>query len=66
MSAPSIRGAGLLVAATALFALTVSASARADTVTDWNAIATTAIVTTAAQSPAGLDAQLRDGAGRRL
>ena len=51
MSAPSIRGAGPLVAATALFALTVSAPARADTVTDWNAIATTAIVTTAAQSP---------------
>ena len=39
------------MAATALFALTVSAPARADTVTDWNAIATTAIVTTAAQSP---------------
>ena len=51
MYAHSIRGAGLLVTATALFALTVSAPARADTVTDWNAIATTAIVTTAAQSP---------------
>ena len=51
MYAHSIRGAGLLVSATALFALTVSAPARADTVTDWNAIATTAIVTTAAQSP---------------
>jgi PAP2 superfamily len=51
MYAHSIRGAGLLVAATVLFALTVSAPARADTVTDWNAIATTAIVTTAGQSP---------------
>jgi len=39
------------VAAAALFALAISAPARADTVTDWNAIATTAIVTTAGQSP---------------
>jgi hypothetical protein len=45
------RRAGLLIAATALVALAVSASARADTVTDWNAIATTAIVTTASQPP---------------
>ena len=29
----------------------MSAPARADTVTDWNAIATTAIVATAGQSP---------------
>jgi hypothetical protein len=45
------RRAGLVAAAAALFALAVSAPARADTVTDWNAIATTAIVTTAGQSP---------------
>jgi hypothetical protein len=51
MNVNCTRGAGLLAAATALFALAVSAPARADTVTDWNAIATTAIVTTAAQSP---------------
>jgi hypothetical protein len=45
------RGARLLVAAVLLFAFALSAPARADTVTDWNAIATTAIVTTAGQSP---------------
>jgi hypothetical protein len=46
-----IHGVGLLVAAAALFALAMSAPARADTVTDWNAIASTAIVTTAGESP---------------
>jgi hypothetical protein len=46
-----IRGAGLLAAAAALFALSASTPARADTVTDWNTIATTAIVTTAGQPP---------------
>src|SRR5215207_4038882 len=51
MNIHRIRAAGLLVAATALFALAVSTPARADTVTGWNAIATTAIVTTAGQSP---------------
>src|SRR3954468_10935703 len=45
------RAAGLLAAVAALFALAVSAPARADTVTDWNAIASTAIVTTAGQPP---------------
>src|SRR5215207_2976473 len=44
-------GAGLLAAAAALFALSASTPARADTVTDWNAIATTAIITTAGQPP---------------
>ncbi len=50
MNLHHVRGAGLLAAA-ALLALAASAPARADTVTDWNAIATTAIVTTAGQSP---------------
>ena len=45
------RGAGLLAAAAALFSLAASAPARADTVTHWNAIAATAIVTTAGQPP---------------
>ena len=47
----ALRGTGLLAAAAALLGSTVAAPARADTVTDWNAIATTAIVTTAGQSP---------------
>src|SRR5215211_1868533 len=51
MHAHHPRGARLLVAAVLLFAFDLSAPARADTVTDWNAIATTAIVTTAGQSP---------------
>jgi hypothetical protein len=46
-----LRDMGLLMAVTALLAVAVSSPARADTVTDWNAIATTAIATTAAQSP---------------
>ena len=51
MSMHQMRGAGLLMAAAVLLASTVAAPARADTVTDWNAIATTAIVATAGQSP---------------
>jgi hypothetical protein len=51
MNTHHMRGAGMLVAAAALCALAASAPARADTVTGWNAIATTAIVTTAGQSP---------------
>ena len=51
MNVHRTRAAGLLAAVAALFALAASAPARADTVTDWNAIASTAIVTTAAQSP---------------
>src|SRR5215218_5234295 len=51
MNVHRTRAAGLVAAVAALFAVAVSAPARADTVTDWNAIATTAIVTTAAQSP---------------
>src|SRR3954469_24890014 len=46
-----IRATGLLAAAATLFTLAVSAPAKADTVTDWNAIASTAIVSTAGQSP---------------
>jgi hypothetical protein len=51
MSVHRTRAAGLLAAVAAMFALAASAPARADTVTDWNAIATTAIVTTAGQPP---------------
>src|SRR3954452_7831294 len=46
-----IRATGLLAAAATLFTLAGSAPARADAVTQWNAIATTAIVPTAGQSP---------------
>ena len=51
MNIHRICGAGLFAALTALFALTVSAPARADTVTDWNGYASTAIVATAGQPP---------------
>jgi hypothetical protein len=51
MTLHRIRVSGLLMAATAVFVFAVSLPARADTVTDWNAIATTAIATTAGQSP---------------
>jgi hypothetical protein len=51
MNMHQTRGAGLLAGAAALLASTLAAPARADTVTHWNAIATTAIVTTAGQSP---------------
>jgi hypothetical protein len=46
-----VRSLGLCLAAAALFALSASASARADTVTDWNAHAVQALVGTAGQSP---------------
>ncbi len=45
------RSLGLCLAAAALIALSATASARADTVTDWNANAVNALVTTAGQSP---------------
>jgi hypothetical protein len=51
MNIHRIHGAGLFAALTALFALTVCAPARADTVTDWNGIASTAIVANAGQPP---------------
>ena len=51
MNLHDLRAAGLLAAAASLFALAASAPARADTVTEWNAIATSAIVTTAGQPP---------------
>src|SRR5688572_27077732 len=46
-----LRSLGLCLAAAALIALSATASARADTVTDWNANAVNALVTTAGQSP---------------
>src|SRR5262245_23947841 len=51
MLALRTRSLGLCLAAAALIALTASASARADTVTDWNLNAVNALVTTAGQSP---------------
>jgi hypothetical protein len=46
-----VRSLGLCMAAAALIALSASASARADAVTDWNAHSVNALVTTAGQSP---------------
>src|SRR5688572_10647705 len=46
-----LRSLGLCLAAAALIALSATASARADTVTDWNANAVNALVATAGQSP---------------
>jgi hypothetical protein len=46
------RAAGLLTLAAAAAALVVATSARADAVTDWNAIASDAIVVRGAQPPA--------------
>ena len=46
-----VRSLGLCMAAAALIALSASASARADTVTDWNAHAVQSLVVTAQQSP---------------
>jgi hypothetical protein len=46
-----MRSLGLCLLATALIALSASASARADAVTDWNAHAVDALVTRAGQSP---------------
>ena len=51
MLALRTRSLGLCLAAAALIALTASASARADTVTDWNLNAVNALVVTAGQSP---------------
>ena len=46
-----MRSLGLCLAAAALIALTASASARADAVTDWNVNAVNSLVTTAGQGP---------------
>lgn len=46
-----VRSLGLCMAAAALIALSASASARADTVTDWNTHAVQSLVGTAGQSP---------------
>jgi hypothetical protein len=47
----SIRGIGVLLGVAALCWMIAPAPARADTVTDWNGYASTAIVATAAQPP---------------
>ncbi len=51
MPAPRARRVGLSLAAAAFIALSGSASASADTVTDWNTNAVNALVGTAGQSP---------------
>lgn len=51
MTPTALRGCAALLGVAALFALTVSEPARADTVTDWNGYASTAIVATAGQPP---------------
>jgi hypothetical protein len=51
MLALRARSLGLCLVAAALIALSASASARADTVTDWNINAVNALVATAGQSP---------------
>ena len=51
MVPPRARGFGLCLLVAGLIALSFSASARADTVTDWNAHAVNALVGTAGQSP---------------
>jgi hypothetical protein len=51
MLAPRARGVGLSLAGTALIALSASAPARADAITDWNAHAVDALVGTAGQPP---------------
>jgi hypothetical protein len=51
MKAHHLRGLGALFALAAVLALVAPAIARADAVTDWNATASTAIVTTAGQPP---------------
>jgi hypothetical protein len=51
MPALRLRSLGLCLAAAALIALSASVSARADTVTDWNTHAVTALVDKAGQSP---------------
>ena len=51
MVPPRTRGFALCLLVAGLIALSFSASARADTVTDWNTHAVNALVGTAAQSP---------------
>ena len=51
MLALRVRSLGLCLASAALIALSASASARADTVTDWNLNAVNALVVTAGQGP---------------
>ena len=51
MVPPRTRGFALCLVVAGLIALSFSASARADTVTDWNTHAVNALVGTAAQSP---------------
>ena len=51
MSAYRMRGVSLVLGLATLFAVMAPAAARADAVTDWNAIASNAIVTTAGQPP---------------
>ncbi len=50
-TANTVRTAAALVAAAGVLVLTGPASARADTVTDWNGHATNALIVTAGQSP---------------
>src|SRR5215208_698904 len=51
MLAHRVRRAGLCLLTTALLALAVTASARADAVTEWNLNATDALIATAGQTP---------------
>jgi hypothetical protein len=51
MNATGMRGGRLVLVVAALIALIAPAAARADAVTDWNDIASRAIVVTAGQSP---------------
>ena len=51
MNTLRVRSLGLCLAAAALIALSASASARADTVTDWNTHAVQSLVGTPRQSP---------------
>jgi hypothetical protein len=51
MAARRVRGVGLLAAVTALLALAVPGSSRADTVTDWNVHATDALIEKSGQVP---------------
>jgi hypothetical protein len=53
MNSYRMRGVGLLVAAAALLSLVLSAPARADTVTDWNTYALTALTAPATAGGAG-------------
>ena len=51
MTPTAIRGSGVLLGVAALCWMIAPAPARADTVTDWNGYASTAIVATAGQPP---------------